>query len=378
MGGTTRPIVIFTSRAVAEATNHNITPSAAGSRAREIVSLTSLIGELDLMGAHADDLLSPHRDDPPPMHVDVCSPPAYNHLTSSHKMINARVEKLTQWPAFRSLLAAHRCPAPASGFYDWQQEGREKHRITLHRQGEDMMAERPLQGKVAMITGAGSPIGLGHAMAMGLVRAGARVVLLDLNASWLEQSAADMRSIGGADCGFTSGQTSSFWEISPDAWSRVVAVNLSGAFFMARAVVGHMLTQGWGRIIGVTTSMDTMWRKGGTPYGPSKAGHEALVAAMAQELGGTGVTANVLVPGGATYTNMTASNPAYDKEKLIRPEVMQAPVVWLASDASNGWNGRRIIAYFWDESLPLEARLEKASAPAAWPQLGRQAIFPGR
>jgi NAD(P)-dependent dehydrogenase (short-subunit alcohol dehydrogenase family) len=283
-----------------------------------------------------------------------------------------------------------------------------------------MMAERPLQGKVAMITGAGSPIGLGHAMAVGLVRAGARVALLDLNASWLEQSATHMRSIGGANCalpivtditdpeavdqavrrtiaelggvhilvnnaginqrsaGFTSGPTSNFWEILPEAWSRVVAVNLSGAFFMARAVVGHLLTQGWGRIIGVTTSMDTMWRKGGTPYGPSKAGHEALVAAMAQELDGTGVTANVLVPGGATYTNMTASNPAYDREKLIQPDVMQAPVVWLASEASNGLNGRRIIAYFWDERLPLEARLEKASAPAAWPQLGRQAIFPGR
>jgi NAD(P)-dependent dehydrogenase (short-subunit alcohol dehydrogenase family) len=184
--------------------------------------------------------------------------------------------------------------------------------------------------------------------------------------------------INQRSAGFASGPTSNFWEISPEAWSRVVAVNLSGAFFMARAVVGHMLSQGWGRIIGVTTSMDTMWRKGGTPYGPSKAGHEALVAAMAQELDGTGVTANVLVPGGATYTNMTASNLAYDKEKLIQPEVMQAPVVWLASEASHGVNGRRIIAYFWDESLPLEARLEKCSAPAAWPQLGRQAIFPGR
>jgi NAD(P)-dependent dehydrogenase (short-subunit alcohol dehydrogenase family) len=99
---------------------------------------------------------------------------------------------------------------------------------------------------------------------------------------------------------------------------------------------------------------------------------------MAQELDGTGVTANVLVPGGATYTNMTASNPAYNKEQLIRAEVMQAPVVWLASEASAGCNGRRIIAYFWDDSLPPEARLEKASAPAAWPQLGRQAISPGR
>ena len=282
------------------------------------------------------------------------------------------------------------------------------------------MAERPLQGKVAIVTGAGSPIGLGHAITAGLIGAGARVALLDVNESWLTQSAAEMRAIGGADCalpivtnitdpasveqavsrtiaelgglhilvnnaginqrseGFTSGSATNFWDITPEAWNRVVAVNLSGAFYMARAVVGHMRNQGWGRIIGVTTSMDTMWRKGGTPYGPSKAGHEALLAAMAQELDGSGVTANVLVPGGATYTNMTASNTAYDREKLIKPEVMQAPAVWLASEASHAFTGRRIIAYFWDESLPLEARLEKASAPAAWPQLGRQAIFPGR
>jgi len=86
----------------------------------------------------------------------------------------------------------------------------------------------------------------------------------------------------------------------------------------------------------------------------------------------------VLVPGGATYTNMTASTMAYDRDKLIQPDVMQAPVVWLASEASSGLNGQRIIAYFWDERLPLEARLQKASAPAAWPQLGRQAISPGR
>jgi NAD(P)-dependent dehydrogenase (short-subunit alcohol dehydrogenase family) len=281
------------------------------------------------------------------------------------------------------------------------------------------MAEGILQGKVAMITGAGSPIGLGHAMAVGLVRAGARVVLLDLNDAWLQQSTAAICSLGGEACalpmvtditnpdavqqvvnrtleefgglhilvnnaginqrsaGYTSSPENPFWQLTPEAWNRVVAVNLSGAFFMARAVVPHLLAQGWGRIIGVTTSLDTMWRKGGTPYGPSKAGHEALVAAMAQELEGTGVTANVLVPGGATYTNMTASNTAYDRDRLIKPEVMQAPVVWLASEASNACNGRRMIAYFWDESLPLEQRLEKASAPAAWPQLGRQAIFPG-
>ena len=283
------------------------------------------------------------------------------------------------------------------------------------------MAEGPLQGKVAIITGAASPIGLGHAMSAALVRAGARVALLDINDAWLAQSAAEMRAIGGTGCALplrvditdpaaaeqavrqtiaelgglhilinnagispraaefsTAPPSTNFWDISPTVWSRVVAVNLSGAFFMSRAVVGHLRGQGWGRIISVTTSMDTMWRKGGTPYGPSKAGHEALVAAMAQELEGSGVTANVLVPGGATYTNMTASTLGDARDKLMQPEVMQPPVVWLVSEASDGFNGQRIIAYFWDERLPIEARLQQASAPAAWPQLGRQAIFPGR
>ena len=277
------------------------------------------------------------------------------------------------------------------------------------------MADRPLEGKVAIVTGAGSPIGIGHAMALGLVRAGARVALTDVNQEWLDQSVTEAREIGGDDCaidilsdvtdpqscqdavdtaitrlgglhilvnnaginsrlGGVGTNPANFWDNSPEAWSRVVAVNLSGNFYMASAAVAHMLEQGWGRIIGVTTSMDTMWRKGGAPYGPSKAGHEALVSIMAQELEGTGVTANVLVPGGGTYTNMTYSGNPNQRDQMIEPEVMQKPVVWLASDESSEFTGRRIIAYYWDDSLSLEERLEKCSAPAAWPQLGRQAI----
>jgi NAD(P)-dependent dehydrogenase (short-subunit alcohol dehydrogenase family) len=279
------------------------------------------------------------------------------------------------------------------------------------------MAQGMLRGKVAIVTGAGSPIGTGHAMAVALVRAGARVALLDLNQEWLAQSLREIEKVGGTGCavamvtdvsdadaveravrrtiaelggihvlvnnagttpragGFTT-SSRNFWEVPVAAWNRVVAVNFSGAFYMARAVAGHLLAQGWGRIIGVTTSMDTMYRKRASPYGPSKAGHEALVALMAQELEGSGVTANVLVPGGPTNTNFFAADAKVDRAALIQPEVMQAPAVWLASDASQAFNGRRIIAYYWDENLPLEERLAKASAPAAWPLLGKQAITP--
>ena len=55
---------------------------------------------------------------------------------------------------------------------------------------------------------------------------------------------------------------------------------------------------------------------------------------------------------------------------------MGPPSVWLASEESKSINGHRFIAYNWDDTLPLEQRIEKASAPAAWPQLGNQAINP--
>jgi 3-oxoacyl-[acyl-carrier protein] reductase len=161
--------------------------------------------------------------------------------------------------------------------------------------------------------------------------------------------------------------TPAFARIPIEAWTSTMAVNVNGPFFMARAAVGHLIAQGWGRIIGVTTSLDTMIRA--APYGPSKAAHEALVAVMAREIEGTGVTANVLIPGGAARTNMTRDRWL---DGMLQPEIMQAPVVWLASDASNGFNGRRIIAEDWDEELPLSERLEKSAAPVGWPQLGRQ------
>ncbi len=279
------------------------------------------------------------------------------------------------------------------------------------------MQNKPLEGKVALVTGAGSPIGLGRHMTLALVRAGARVAMMDINDDWLEQTSNDMREVGGDDSIFTmvsdvsepeaaedavsrtisqlgglhilvnnagisagnlGARRMNFWDITPEAWNKVLSVNLNGPFYMARAAVGHMMAQNWGRIIGVTTSMDTMYREGMNPYGPSKAGHEALIALMSRELEGSGVTANVLVPGGASDTNILPPDTPFDRAALIRPEVMQDPVVWLASEASNGVNGRRFIARNWDESLPIQDRLEKAGAPAAWPQLGRQSVAPGR
>jgi NAD(P)-dependent dehydrogenase (short-subunit alcohol dehydrogenase family) len=276
--------------------------------------------------------------------------------------------------------------------------------------------ETPLEGKIAIVTGAGSTIGIGRAMTLAFVAAGARVAMLDIDEGSLEQSAADARAIGGKACVLPipcdvanpqdperavaktlaelgglhilvnnaginprpapGDPNNQWWHVSPETWSRVMTTNVNGAFHMSRAAVGHFINQGWGRIIVVTTSLDHMYRT--APYGASKAALEAFTTVMAASLEGTGVTANVLVPGGGTNTNfMPAEMPLEQRQAMIQPEVMQAPVVWLASDASNGFNGRRIIAYHWDEALPIEERLEKSSAPAAWPQVGVQTVMPG-
>jgi NAD(P)-dependent dehydrogenase (short-subunit alcohol dehydrogenase family) len=275
------------------------------------------------------------------------------------------------------------------------------------------MADGSLKGKVALITGAGSNPGMGRIMALAMVRAGARVAMSDVNANPLARSVNDAREIGGDDAAmaivadvssqedaeravtetienfgglhilvnnaginpaFTdirANRSPNFWEINPALWARMIAVNLGGAFLMSRAAVPHLLEQKWGRIISVTTSLDTMIRGHNAPYGPSKAGHEAFAAVMANELEGTGVTANVLVPGGAADTNFIPFLPETDRTNFINPEVMAAPAVWLASDASNDINGMRIRGVDWDESLSIEECLSRSSGPTAWPQLGR-------
>jgi NAD(P)-dependent dehydrogenase (short-subunit alcohol dehydrogenase family) len=101
-----------------------------------------------------------------------------------------------------------------------------------------------------------------------------------------------------------------------------------------------------------------------------------MLTALAQEIEGTGVTANVLVPGGAADTRLVPRAMVPDRSALIVPEVMIAPLVWLCSNSADGVNGQRFIAMKWDAKLPPEEAAKNAGAPAAWQQLGRQAIGP--
>ena len=84
----------------------------------------------------------------------------------------------------------------------------------------------------------------------------------------------------------------------------VIDTNVDGPFIMARAATPHMIAAGRGRIINITLNHATMRRRGFSPYGPSKAAVESETIIWAQELDGTGVTVNALLPGGAAATGM--------------------------------------------------------------------------
>ena len=146
---------------------------------------------------------------------------------------------------------------------------------------------------------------------------------------------------------------------------------------LTNAVVSEMMHPGWGRIVNVTTSLGTMLNAGSPTYGPSKAALEALSAIMAKDLDGTGVTVNVLVPGGITNTPMV-SESGFDRAQMIQPEVMAPPLLWLVSDAAGKVTGRRFLGVQWDPELSPEQAAEKAGAPVAWTSIATMPITPSR
>lgn len=154
-----------------------------------------------------------------------------------------------------------------------------------------------------------------------------------------------------------------FWTVPPVAWAQIVNTNVNGPFLMTAAAVPHLLTQGEGRIVNISTSAQTMIRRGYAPYGPSKAALEAATRSWAADLDGSGVTANLLLPGGAADTDLLPSGPGKKGAdgNLLNPEIMAAPAVWLCSPESAHMNGARIIARLWDSRLENDDALSAAA-----------------
>jgi 3-oxoacyl-[acyl-carrier protein] reductase len=158
-----------------------------------------------------------------------------------------------------------------------------------------------------------------------------------------------------------------FWETDPETWQMVIDTNVNGPFFLARAVTPGIISRGWGRIINISMNHETMRRVGFSPYGPSKAALESETIIWAQDLAGTGVTVNALLPGGASLTGMIPDEvPPALRQKLLMPEIMVPPLLWLVSPDSDGMAGCRLVATRWRTDLGGREAAEAATDQASW------------
>jgi gluconate 5-dehydrogenase len=249
-----------------------------------------------------------------------------------------------------------------------------------------------LDGTRVVVTGGTS--GLGYAMARSLVIAGARVTITSRRGARAEATARELHPqavgvemdvrdeqsvatgvervygcLGGIDMlvnnagiGMLSvnprfpDYVQPFWEVSARGFRDVFETKVTGSFLVARAVVPAMVDAGSGRIVNISMSESTMTRRGFVPYGPSGAAVEALSRIMAAELAETTVTVNMLLPGGPTATGMVPENVSAEfRSRLLDPEIVGPPIVWLASKEAEGVHNERIVASEFSDWLARRA-----------------------
>ncbi|MFM0007792.1 SDR family NAD(P)-dependent oxidoreductase [Paraburkholderia dipogonis] len=263
----------------------------------------------------------------------------------------------------------------------------------------------------AVVTGAAR--GLGRAMANGLLDAGNTVLFVDRDAQQVAEAVAQANVQRGtanafsfacdltqpdavADVMFRADETlggidilinnagvgpslvtpdyfdnpPSFVDLSDDMVRLFFEINAVAPFLLAIHAARRMRAQNWGRVVNVTTSHESMMRRGFAPYGGSKAALESHSAIMAQDLAGTGVTVNVLVPGGPADTPMIPPEAGFDRSKLVPPQALIAPLAWLVSEGNAAPNGKRVLAATWTPEAAAAAG-DASVAPIGWPLIGR-------
>jgi NAD(P)-dependent dehydrogenase (short-subunit alcohol dehydrogenase family) len=162
-----------------------------------------------------------------------------------------------------------------------------------------------------------------------------------------------------------------FWEIGDDIVENVIATNYVAADRLARRVARSMVARGWGRIVNVTTKLDTMNRAGTHPYGASKAALEMATEVWAKETEGTGLTVNIVNPGaGANTPGMAEEMREMSREgraaRLVEPDEMVPPLLYVISREADRVNGWRFDANLWDPSLPPQQAARRAGRPAGF------------
>ncbi len=236
-----------------------------------------------------------------------------------------------------------------------------------------------LTDKIALVTGSGSPIGYGRAIALTLAEEGCHVACADLDAAWAEEAAAAVEKLGrqalgvGVDVAdrasvdaMAQAVVAKFGRIdilvnnagtsSPDKpfmmktkadWDLDIGVNLYGQMNVAQAVIPFMAQNGYGRIVNTSGGQ-------GIPtvstYGAAKAGVEAWTHALALEVAGMGIIVNGITPGlGATGLNKTTTDEHREGfkrmsalKRLCAPEDVAPAVAFLASDTCSYMVGQWI------------------------------------
>lgn len=238
-----------------------------------------------------------------------------------------------------------------------------------------------LKDKVIIVTGGGQ--GIGRAFALRLAQEGARVAIAEINAEKARAVAAEIKAGGGQalplptdvsdpeSAGAMARATveaygridvlvnnaaiyyglemKPFDQISPEAWKRLMAVNVDGLFYCARAVVPYMRRQGSGRIINMTSGAFHLPVPGIAHYITSKGAVIGFTRALACELGEDGINVNAIAPGftmseaskvlaGPALAEAIASRQCIKRSE--QPEDLVGALVWLASDDSAFFTGQ--------------------------------------
>lgn len=235
-----------------------------------------------------------------------------------------------------------------------------------------------LDGKAAIVTGSGR--GLGRAIALALARAKARVVVSDMEEAEASETVRSIRAAGGtaelclADVSSgeqvralvlhavnvfgrldvlvnnagRAGQTP-FLDMTEQEWDRVLNTNLRGIFLCCRAAAGQMVRQGsGGKIINVASSLGIKGARSSAHYAASKGGVVALTRSLACELAPHRIEVMAAGPG-QTDTPMWRSMYSPEEQALRKaagqvqtPEAFTNLVLFLASEAGDGWSGQVI------------------------------------
>jgi NAD(P)-dependent dehydrogenase (short-subunit alcohol dehydrogenase family) len=162
-----------------------------------------------------------------------------------------------------------------------------------------------------------------------------------------------------------------FWQVSDEIVDNVIATNVLAGDRLSRRIAAAMVEAGWGRIVNVTTKLDTMNRLGTHPYGASKAALEMATEVWAKEVEGTGLTVNIVNPGaGANTPGMAEEARAASREgrisRLVEPDEMVPPLLYVVSREADQVNGYRFDANLWDAALPPAEAAKQAGRPAGF------------